>query len=160
MKRSIATFDDFLQDLQFQVAGAQKGAQEMYEKKVRRYFDLTSEGQLKAVNWKVDLGSESNNQKANVELPLLSLFPVIRQAITQVALEFDADIRQSPGFSKGRGPLQIVIKKRSLWKKTDGHKIKIVLLGDQPGRVQVYIDGELFKTLDGAKITPQTMDGQ
>jgi len=49
----------------------------------------------------------------------------------------------------------VVIKRRRFWSKGGQRKIKVMLIGDQPGRVEVYLDGVLFKTVDGARIASE-----
>jgi len=156
VKQAVATFDDFLRGLQREVGLAQAALQKKHERLVRRYFDLQADGQLKAINWIVEIADANASDGVAMELPLLSLLPPTRHKVTEVSLEFAADIVENPVKSdSGRGALMVVIKKRHFWSKGGQRKIKVKLIGDQPGRVEVFLDGVLFKTVDGAQIVSE-----
>lgn len=151
-----ASFDDFLRSLQKEVGGAQRAIQQQHERLVRRYFDVDADGQLKAVKWKVSTPGTTirgDGLEELIELPLLSLVPPVQHKIVEASLEFEADVEESRRDKKdGRGSMVLVIKKRNKRKKASGRQIKISMLGPQPGRVEVYVDGILFKTLDGVEL--------
>jgi len=153
------TFDDFIRSLQKEVGGAQRAVKEKQERLVRRYFDVEPDGQLKAVTWTVVAPAgtlRDNGVEETIELPLLSLVSPVQQKIVEVSLEFEADVEESRrDRKKGRGNLVLVIKKRSKQQKTEGRRIKISLIGPQPGQVEVYIDGILFKTVNNTDQQPK-----
>lgn len=148
--------DDFLRSLQREVGESQRAVKQRQESLVRRYFDVEADGELKAVKWAVNVPGQTFRQdglEERIEVPLLSLLPPSQQKIVEVSLEFEADMEESRKDSRdGRGRLVLVLRKRKKWKKTNGRRIRIALLGPQPGKLEVYVDGVLFKTLEGAEV--------
>lgn len=155
---SSGTFEQFLSSLQHEVSTAQQAIQEQQDKLLRRYFDIQPDGELKAVTWNVVIPSGKpgkHGENDDLELPLLTLLSPSRHKIAEVALEFEAEVEEHPDNAvTGRKNLVLVVKKTSHNKKTNSSRVKVVMAGAQPGRIDVYVDDVLFKTLDS---TPQTL---
>ncbi len=143
-------FDDFLRGLQFSLAKAQAGIAAQNKGRLERLLQVDQDGRTERLDWSfvLDPAGAGQAEAQPMRLPLASMRSLLAPQVTDFTLEMQVSVEPAkPPSPGGEARLSLVVHKRRSFLRERLHKLKIRLLGSQPGGGVVKVDGKTLKLL-------------
>jgi hypothetical protein len=146
----IMTLDEFVEKLQLSVARAQANIEKGNRGRLERMIDLDPEGRSDTVtcSFVIDDPADGSPQ-STVQLPLFTLRPYLAARVTELRVELNTTVEEPAPSRKttSHTPLRLMIGRRAAAVGKQIHTLGVTLMGEQPGRAEITVDGLTLKSL-------------
>lgn len=145
--RHTARFDDLVAALQSEVGRAQRSIDERHQGRLQQLLDLDRQGSTEAMSYVLQVKSQGRSGEQTLRIPLLTLRRHIRHQVVAASLELRAAFEEEPaGKAPGDlAPIAAAVGSNPLRRAL--HRLRIALIGPQPGGGEISLDDKPLRSL-------------